>query len=111
MPGHERPERLDRTVLGDRVRVGDQDQLAARRGCARVDVRGEAERARLLDHAGAERIGGRAPRQIRDHDRLVDLRQERRQRPSQHAGSGQDHRQGWRHGDTARQVRLEGSHS
>ena len=81
--GHEVAERRDRAGLGDRVRVGDEDQLPARGRGAGVDVGGEAERRGLLDHRRAERIVGRAAGQVGDHDRFVDLRQERGQRPGE----------------------------
>jgi hypothetical protein len=76
----ERDERTHGVGLGDRVRVGNQHVLAARRRDAEVDVRSERERPRILEdpHVGRHAVGGTG--QIGDHERLVDLGRERRQR-------------------------------
>ena len=67
--GHEVAERRDAPGSGTRVRVRDEHELAARRGDAGVDVRGEAQRPRRSrSHARAERVGGLRAREVGDHD-------------------------------------------
>ena len=56
------------------------DVLAGRRREPAVDVRREAERPRVLEHARSRRKRPDAAREVRDHDELVDLRRERGQR-------------------------------
>jgi hypothetical protein len=75
------PDELgDRPLLRHRIRVGDDDVLAARRRHAGVHVFGEAARAWIPEHAGTCGHGADAAGQIGDHEQLVDLRRERRQR-------------------------------
>ena len=77
---HELAEDGDRARLGHGIGVGDEHELAGRRTRARVDVRRVARRPCVLDHTRAERIRRRGARRVRDHDHLVHLRHERRQR-------------------------------
>ncbi len=77
---HEGGEHGNRTRHRDGVRVVDEDELAARLGNAAVQVGGVAERALILERACPVTAGGRAPGDVRDHDDLVDLGRERRQR-------------------------------
>ena len=65
----------DAAVLGQGVRVRDDDVLPVCRGDARVDVRGEPELLLVLDHVhvGRKRAGPAAAA-VRDDDELVDLR-------------------------------------
>jgi hypothetical protein len=70
-------ERGDGARLRDRVRVVDEDQVAARLGDAAVQVRGVRQGPRVLDSVDARR---EAAGQVPDQDDLVDLGLERRER-------------------------------
>ena len=67
----------DRAGLGDRVRVHDQHGVAAGARDAEVDVGRKPERAVVLDRPAPVR---RRAGHVRDHEQLVDLRLERRER-------------------------------
>ena len=82
----EADELRDGVRLGVGVGVGDKDVVAARRSGAEVDVRREREWPLVLEHAGAEALRADAAGPVRDHDELVDLRRERRQRALELAG-------------------------
>jgi hypothetical protein len=73
-------ERSDCVLLRDRIRVRDDDVLPARGRDACVHVRREGARGRAVEHAYTLRHLAHAAGDIRDHDELVDLRSERRQR-------------------------------
>ena len=81
--GHEGAERLDGPRCEHHVGIGDEDELARRRGHTGVDVGREAARARVPHDAGTERVGRLRAGQIGDHEHLVDLRHERGQRARQ----------------------------
>ena len=67
--------------LGNRVGIRDQDVLAGGRRRAEVRVRCERQRAFVLEHACAGgHLRGKAAGDVGDHEQLVDLRRERRQR-------------------------------
>ena len=72
-----RRKRRDRVRLGHRVRVRREHELRRGQRDAPVHVRAEAERALVVHRLDAvrDRAGD-----VRDHDELVDLRRERRQR-------------------------------
>jgi hypothetical protein len=98
MLAHERGEERDRAVGGDRIRVGEDHELTVRGGDARVDVGGQRLRSCVLQHAHSVRHLRDGRGRVRDHDDLIDLRQERRQRrPELHGmvvrdDNGRDHR-------------------
>ena len=76
----EADECLDRTWLGHGVWIGDEHVLADGGHDADVDVRGEGKRPRVLEHPHARRHCADAAGSVRDHEQVVDLRRERRQR-------------------------------
>ncbi len=79
---HERAQDGYGVRLRHRVGVRDQDELVLGTRCAEVRVRRERDRAGILEHPGAVRqLGRQAAGDVRDHEQLVHLRCERRQRP------------------------------
>ena len=68
---------------GHRVGVRDEHELAGRRARARVRRSLRSRRLRVLDHTHSERVRRRGARRVRDHDELVHLRRERRERLSE----------------------------
>jgi hypothetical protein len=74
-------EGRDRSRLRDRVRVDVQDVLARGRADSEIDVRRKGKRARVLEDANAVRSLPHGTFRVGDDDRLVDLREERRQEP------------------------------
>jgi hypothetical protein len=78
--GHEGGERCDRARLGNDVRVRREHQLARSRRDAGVDVRRERAWLGVLEHTDALRNRAEASGEVGDHDELVDLRRQGRQR-------------------------------
>jgi hypothetical protein len=70
----------DGSRLRDRVGIRVQDVLPGGRRDPEVDVRGERERPRILEHANSLGHRARRPRDVRDDDHLVDLKCESRER-------------------------------
>jgi len=77
----ERAQDRDRAGLRHGVGIRDEDELVLRARRTEVRVRRERERLVVLQHAYVLRQPAwNASRNVRDHDELVDLRRERRQR-------------------------------
>ena len=66
---------------GHGIGVRDEDELAARRRDALVDVGGERERPRVAQHARTVGLAAHAPRQVLDQHELVHLRAKNRHEP------------------------------
>jgi hypothetical protein len=77
MLGHERAEGADRSGINDRIRVRGDDELGRRPCKTHVQVRGEPKRLGVDNRVDTRR---NRSRDVRDHDQLVDLRLQRRQR-------------------------------
>ena len=75
--GDERPHCVG---LRHCVRIRDQHVLTRSGGDSEVDVGRERERTWVLEHADTCRHFANRARKVRDHERLVDLRDERGQR-------------------------------
>jgi hypothetical protein len=78
---HELTQGRHRARSRNRVGVRNEHELAGGRGDAVVEIGGEAQRAGVVVNADAVVARGRTARYVGDHDHLVDLRYERRQRP------------------------------
>ena len=73
-------ERVHCVGLRHCVRIRDQHVLTRSGGDSEVDVGRERERTWVLEHADTCRHLANRARKVRDHERLVDLRDERGQR-------------------------------
>ena len=83
----ELPQHGDGTRLRHRIRIRDQHELVLGVVRAEVRVRREGARDVVDEHARPVRqLRRQAARDVRDHEQLVDLRGERRQRLRELAG-------------------------